>query len=60
IASGDVGGGTSSSAPYHCGSCGAVCTVDETSFAGSQDFFSIDEMLGNVFRTGATDIGLSQ
>ncbi|KAH9293080.1 hypothetical protein KI387_041716, partial [Taxus chinensis] len=24
------------------------------------DFFSIDEMLGNIFGTGATDIGLSQ
>ena len=60
IASGDVGGGASSSAPHHCGSCGAVCTAGETSFAGSQDFFSIDEMLGNVFGTGATDIGLSQ
>ncbi|KAH9327200.1 hypothetical protein KI387_007378, partial [Taxus chinensis] len=37
-----------------------VCTAGETSFVGSQDFFSIDEMLGNVFGTGATDIGLSQ
>ncbi|KAH9289446.1 hypothetical protein KI387_033563, partial [Taxus chinensis] len=60
IASGDVGGGASSSAPHQCGSCGAVCTAGETSFAGSQDFFSIDEMLGSVFGTGATDIGLSQ
>ncbi|KAH9290872.1 hypothetical protein KI387_034989, partial [Taxus chinensis] len=60
IAFGDVGGSASSSTPHHCGSCGAVCTVGETSFAGSQDLVSIDEMLGNVFGTGATVIGLSQ
>ncbi|KAH9289889.1 hypothetical protein KI387_034006, partial [Taxus chinensis] len=47
IASGDVGGGASSSVAHHCGSCGAICTAGETSFAGSQDLFSIDEMLGN-------------
>ncbi|KAH9302561.1 hypothetical protein KI387_014144, partial [Taxus chinensis] len=47
IASDDVGGGTNSSTPHHYGSCGAVCTAGETSFTGSHDFFSIDEMLGN-------------
>ncbi|KAH9297035.1 hypothetical protein KI387_028717, partial [Taxus chinensis] len=52
--------GASSRTPHQCGSCGAVCTAGETSFAGSQDFFSVDEMLGNVFGIVTTDIGLSQ
>ncbi|KAH9287582.1 hypothetical protein KI387_031699, partial [Taxus chinensis] len=60
IASGDIGGGVSSSAPHHCGSCGAICSVGKTSFVGSHYFFSLDEMMADVFGTGANDLGLSQ
>ncbi|KAH9307329.1 hypothetical protein KI387_035240, partial [Taxus chinensis] len=61
ITSSDVGGGTSSSTPHHCGSCGVICITGETSFAGSHDLFFTDLMMEYVFGSVVPNVtGLSQ